>query len=357
MGDPAASQGRRGTDLMYLFTRLFARLSSLSLFSILFLHILIPLNTASNDLLTPLETTKVACDCVNNTQIDASGTQYVFNNSKAFIKLTSRRVGNSTEMAFLTCNNSQGLSMYNVSWSVYAELALPLNNSSNSTSNLEDFSWTPNCTNYLNKTEDVTTLEQFTMKRPINLSHVVVTALVLGMTFCFHSCVKVRSYRVQSREIRSLPKLEKLLGTSMFKNRRVLEKTVKESNRRREIDTALMHTAKDEIFLHLGATRKSNLHEHGRSVRQLIANSNIELEEAILASGLVPRRKLGESVREYLLITIPGILTSSPQYSDRAKSYVRTFERAHFGCNVMTVKELERVRNEVHSIKAMFSTS
>jgi hypothetical protein len=304
---------------------------------------------------TTEDTLQAACNCVNNTLGGLNTT------NREFVTLTTvRRSGNLSSLAFLTCNNSLGVTKYNVSWKVYKNLTL-----SNATTNATgggptNFSgWTPNCTNYLNTTEDLTSLEQFTMKRPINLSHVIVAALLLGSTFCLHSCCRVSRYAHESNSIRSLPRLKSLLGAAMFAKKGVFSNTVSESKRRAQLDKALIQNAGVRPFAHLGAMvepRHDGATITTQTVRQYVEYSHVALENAVFDSGRVPKRRIGESVRSYLLDTVSKEIGTAQQaqYRDRVRSYVRLYERARYGRDTLTQEDLERVREEVLFVKGMF---
>ena len=316
---------------------------------------------------TAEDTLQAACDCVNNTLAGFSA-ENGLNASQEYVTLTTvRRSGNATSLAFLTCNNSLGAIKYNVSWDVYENLTLnPRGNASTNitggsgSGSASNFSgWTPNCTNYLNTTEDLTSLEQFTMKRPINLSHVVVTALLLGSTFCLHSCCRVSRYAHESNSIRSLPRLKNLLGAAIFPKKGVFSNTVSESKRRALLEKALIANAGTRPFAHLGAIVKPSRGGTTiapQSVRQYIEYSHVALENAVFDSGRVPKRRVGESVRSYLLDTVSKEISPAQrdQYRDRVLSYVRLYEQARYGGDVLTQKDLERVQEEVLFVRDMF---
>ena len=91
-------------------------------------------------------------------------------------------------------------------------------------------------------------------------------------------------------------------------------------------------------------------------MRQYIEYSHVALENAVFDSGRVPKRRVGESVRSYLLDTVSKEISPAQrdQYRDRVLSYVRLYEQARYGGDVLTQKDLERVQEEVLFVRDMF---
>ena len=83
---------------------------------------------------------------------------------------------------------------------------------------------------------------------------------------------------------------------SMFTSKGTTPSIVSESKRRAQLEKALQEE-RGQHFLTFAVSSQ-------QSVRSIIEQSHIRIEKAVQASGRVPRRKVGQSVRTYLLDTV-----------------------------------------------------
>ena len=133
----------------------------------------------------------------------------------------------------------------------------------------------------------------------------------------------------------------------MFSSKGSFSNIVSESKRRTQLDEALQE--------HVQAISRFGAISERQSVRSIIERSHIALEEAVYATGRVPRRGVSESLHTYLLETVAKEVPSTqlPQYRDRMQTYIRLYELAAYGQGALTLDDLDRVREEILFVEDM----